>query len=239
MPLRAHRLDAAQAGLHHRLEWCRAELEGERSRVDACELEKVVDERREDADLLAEHGKGRRGLDEAVLERLEHGLHVRERRAEIVARPRHELTAGVEEPLQALRHLVERGGQVRYLGRPGLGRSHREVAAGESCGGVADALDRAHDRMCEHEPRDDRDGRRRRRDGENLHVVAHVERNPAGQENRSEREADRERCEPRQLQPEARQQAQQQHGQEADCEGEQTDRDRRADHRDGHHGTTR
>ena len=125
------RLDAAQAGLDHRLERCSAELEGERARVDACQLEEIVDERREDTDLLAEHGKGRLGLDEAVLERLEHGLHVGKRRAEIVARPRDELTASVEESLEALRHLVERGGQVGDLGRPRLGRSHREIAAGE------------------------------------------------------------------------------------------------------------
>ena len=62
----------------------------------------------------------RDGGGEAVLERLEHRLHVRERRAQVVARPCDELTAGVEQPLQVRGHLVQRRGELGDLGRPVL-----------------------------------------------------------------------------------------------------------------------
>ena len=45
-------------------------------------------------------------------------------------------------------------------------------------------------------------------DGEDLHVVAHVERDPAGEQHRGERQADRERGEPGELEPQAREEAQ-------------------------------
>ncbi len=71
-------------------------------------------------DLLAEHGHVLLGLAEAVLERLEHRLHVRERRPQVVARPGHELAAGVEESLELSRHLVEGRGELGDLGRSRL-----------------------------------------------------------------------------------------------------------------------
>ena len=69
------------------------------------------------------------GLAEAVLERLEHRLHVRERRSEVVARPGDELAACVEEASEVLAHLVEGGGELGDLGRAVLGRPGLEVAA--------------------------------------------------------------------------------------------------------------
>ena len=170
--------------------------------------------------LLAQDGKRRLGLDEPVLERLEHRLHVRERGAQVVARPGDELAACVEELLEARRHLVERAGEVGHLGRPRLRSADGEIAMGEPRRRVAHAIDGADDRAGEDEPGDDRDRRRRRRDGEDLDVVSHLERHPAGEQHRRERQADRESGESGELESEARQQAQQTHGHETDGEGQ-------------------
>ena len=79
------------------------QLERQRAGVDARELEEVVDEQRQAAHLLAERREVLGGLGEAVLERLEHRLHVRERRPQVVARPGDELAARVEELLERSR----------------------------------------------------------------------------------------------------------------------------------------
>ena len=98
---------------------------------------------RERAHLLAERGQVLVGLGEPVLDRLEHRLHRRERRAEIVARPRDELPAGVEEPLEACRHLVERAARGRRARRAALGRARAQVAARERAPRVAHRSTRA------------------------------------------------------------------------------------------------
>ena len=54
----------------------------------------------EDRDILA-------GVAETVLERLEHRLHVGERRAQVVARPGDQLAPRVEEATEICAHLVE------------------------------------------------------------------------------------------------------------------------------------
>ena len=77
------------------------------------------------------------------------------------------------------------------------------------------------------------------RDGEDLHVVAHVERDPAGQEHGRERQADRERGEARELEAQAREEPQEQDGHEADAERQGRHGDGRAQHRHGYHGATR
>src|SRR5436853_348995 len=80
----------------------------QRARIDARELEEVVDEPAQGAHLVAERGEVLVRRREAVLERLEHRLHRRERRPQVVARPRDELAARVEQLLELARHLVER-----------------------------------------------------------------------------------------------------------------------------------
>ena len=62
---------------------------------------------------------------------------------------------------------------------PRLGRAHREVAAREPRRRVADTLDGAHDRSGENQAGDDGDRRGGSRDGEDLHVVSHVEHQPS------------------------------------------------------------
>ena len=163
---------------------------------------------RQERDLLAEDGCRRSGVDEPVLERLQHRLHVRERRAEVVARPRDELPACVEQALEARGHLVERRGQVGDLGGPGLGRADAEVSRGELRGGVADALDRAR-RSTARGP-----GRRSRRRSPTPAETARIftsspmwNATQPGEQHRREREADGERGEAGELQPEAREEA--------------------------------
>ena len=75
-------------------------------------------------------------LDEAVLDRLEHRLHVRERRPEVVARPGHQLRPGVEQVLEPLRHRVERlrqRGQLPLLRCGAHARSGAAPKSGSRC----------------------------------------------------------------------------------------------------------
>ena len=87
---------APQAARDDRCDGQTVKLERQCARVDASELEQVVDEQGERVHLLAEHGHELVRRAESILERFQHRLHVRERRPEIVARPGHELTARVE-----------------------------------------------------------------------------------------------------------------------------------------------
>ena len=80
-------------------------------------------------------------------------------------------------------------------------------------------FDAPRDRRPEDEPGGDGGGCRGRGDGEDLDVVAHVEHDPAGEENDEEREQDREQREPDQLEPDRREQPQPDGGDEGDCRG--------------------
>ena len=71
------------------------------------------------------------GLGEPVLDRLEHRLHVRERRAQIVARPGDQLAPRVEEPLERRPPCVEGTCELGDLRRAVLGGACGQVAAGE------------------------------------------------------------------------------------------------------------
>ena len=123
----------------------RVQLERERAGVDPGELEEVVDEQRERrAPARASAGRYSSGLGEAVLERLEHRLHVRERRAQVVARPGDELAARVEEAARGSSaiSLNDAASSASSAG-PASGARAVEVAARELAGRVADAVDRA------------------------------------------------------------------------------------------------
>ena len=142
-------LDAPQRARHDRCDRKSEQLEGQHARVDARELEEVVDEDGEDTHLLAQHRHVLLGSRETVLERLEHRLHVGEGRPQIVARPRHELAPGVEEAPQVIADLVEGGGELGNLCRPSSGTRTSRIAARELDGRIANRLDRADDRACQ------------------------------------------------------------------------------------------
>jgi hypothetical protein len=119
-------------------------------------------------------------LGQPVLERLEHGLHRGERRAEIVARPRDELAPRVEQALDVLRHLVEGSRNLSDLGGPLEGRPHAQLAARQGRGRGAQAVERTQDRAAEEKPGADRRGRRGSRDRKNRQVVSGAEHDRAG-----------------------------------------------------------
>jgi hypothetical protein len=73
---------------------------------------------------------------ESILDGLEHGLHRRQRRTQVVARPGHQLATGVEELLHVPRHLVEGGPELGDLARPLVGSPRGEIAAGNVAGRV-------------------------------------------------------------------------------------------------------
>jgi hypothetical protein len=210
------------------------QLERERAGLDLPELEEVVDEPGEDAHLLSERGEVVRRLREPVLERLEHRLHVRERRAEIVARPGHELSPGIEDPCQGVAHLVEVARERCDLRGAVLRSARGEVASRELGCRPREPLDRPLDRPRDHERGHERHGGRCGADGEDLHVVAHVEHHPSGCEHDDEGEADREDGEPDEPQAQRRQPAQRERDREAD--GERCERD---DEPGLDHGTSR
>ena len=114
-------------------------------------------------------------------------------------------------------------GHVGNLVRPRLGGSDRQVAVRERNGGVANVVDRSRDRAGKEEAPDHRDRRRRREHGEDLHVVAHVEHDPAGEENDGERETDGEGSEPHELQAHRRERSQPQGEDQPDAERDQCD----------------
>ena len=119
---RTCRLRASASMLRSELETMGAtrkpvQLERERACVDSSELEDIVDEQGQRLYLLPEHGDVLVRGGEAVLDCLEHRLHVRERCPQVVARPRDELATRVEEPTEVVSHLVERRREVGDLGR--------------------------------------------------------------------------------------------------------------------------
>jgi len=96
------------------------------------------------------------------------------------------------------------------LGRSFFGRGHSEVAAGELGRRRAQAVDPAGDRPGEQQRGADRREGGGRRYGEDLHVGAHVEHDPAGQEYGGQRDGGGEEGEPRELEPHRRQHPEQQ-----------------------------
>jgi hypothetical protein len=223
-------LEAADARLDERADGDLLQLVLDRARVDARELEEVVDEQREPARLLVQRRKVLGRLRQPVLDRLEHGRHRGDRRAQVVARGRDELAARVEQALEALGHRVERAAQLCELARAALGGPNREVAARERGGRAAEPVDPVHDRAGDGERRDDGRCCGGRGHGEDLHVVAHVEHDPAGQEHGEERQHDREQREAGDLEPHGGQAAQRQGGDEPSRERRRGDRERQPDH---------
>ena len=127
------------------------------------------------------------GGDDPVLNRLEHRLQRGERRPQVVARPRDQLSACVEELLEFSRHLIEGEADLDELVGPRARRHPREVAARERRGGGTEAVERNRDRAgdeerCAHGH--ERGGPRDRQDDD---VGPHVEHRHPGQQNGRER----------------------------------------------------
>ena len=118
-----------------------------------------------------------------------------------MARPRDELAARVEEPLELRGHRVEGARELGELARARLVGARGEVAGRERASRRrAAAGSRLRSSAASEQRGADRDGRRRRRDGEDLHVVAHVEHRPAGEEDGGERQRHGEQREAGELQ---------------------------------------
>ncbi len=201
------RLEAAQARLDEPEQLRILQLQRQRAGVDARELEEVVDERPERPHLLAQRGQVVLGLREAVLERLQHRLHVRERSAQVVARPGDELGAGVEELLEPGGHLVEALGQLGELALAGSVGAGAQVTRREPVRGAAQRLDPAADRAHDAERRGDGCGGSCGGDPEDGQVVLGVEHDEPGEDDRAERQQHGEQREPGELQAERRQPA--------------------------------
>ena len=180
-------LETAHAVGDERWQLRLAQLERERARVDSSELEQIVDQRRERPCLLAQRRQVLVDRGEAVLDRFEHRLDRRHRRAQIVTGPGDELTARVEQRLDVPSHRVESLADVRELARPLRRRPGRQLPAGKLLGRRLQATDAPRDPR----PQQQRGGKRRRgrrgRDGEDLHVVVHVEHHQTAQNHRRER----------------------------------------------------
>ena len=223
------RQDSTRAGKRRLLE-----LEGESAGVDSSELEQVVDERAERPHLLAQRRQVPLRIGKPVLERLEHRLHVRERRPQVVARPGDELAARVEEPLDVGGHLVEARGELGQLGRAVLRGACRQVAASEGGRRRADALDRATDPASDEQRSGERGRRGRHRHEEDRHVVAGAEHRDAGERHGGEGQADGGERERDELQADAAETREQDSRDQPGAEGCD-----RHDDREGDHGAVR
>ncbi len=146
-----------------------------------------------------------------------------------MARGCDELAAGIEEGLEARCHVVERAAEVGELTRSGVRRTGGEVAGGDRRRRPGDGRCPG-DRGAEDEACRDRCGCGRCRDGEDLDVVAHVEHDPAREEDDGEREQDGEQRETDQLQPDGREEPQGDRRGESDGEREERDDERELDH---------
>ena len=147
-----------------------------------------------------------------------------------MARGGDELAAGVEEPLEVRGHLVERAAELRELARTAVGSARAEIAGRELLGGVAEPVDAPRDRGAEAERGRDGCGRGRGGHREDLHVVAHVEHHPAGQEHGEERDHDGEQREPGELEAHRRQEPERERGGERRGEGGARDGEGEPDH---------
>ena len=140
------RFEPAHTRFDERPELDDGQLICERARVDPCELEEILDQRREAPSLILQGSEVFRGVGEAVLDRFEHGGDRRDRGPQVVARGGDELAAGVEERLEVPRHLVERAPEVGKLARPVLGRTGCEIPRCEQRRRGSQALDTPGDR---------------------------------------------------------------------------------------------
>ena len=95
-------LEASDARLDEAGELGVAQLERRGACVDPRELEEVVHEAGEDPHLLVHRGQVALGPGDPILDRLQHRLQRRDRRAQVVTRPRDELAASVEDPVRGL-----------------------------------------------------------------------------------------------------------------------------------------
>ena len=124
--------DAAEARRDDVVQRGCAQLERQCAGVDARQLEEVVDEHGQPANLVAERGEIVLGLGQPVLECLEHRLHVRERCPQVMAGPGDELAASIEQLLEIRSHLVERLREVGNLGWSRLGRPNGQITVRQS-----------------------------------------------------------------------------------------------------------
>ena len=148
----------------------------------------------------------------------EHRLDRRHGRAQVVAGPRDELAARVEQLLEVGGHRVERLGEVLELSRRARGRAGFEVARGQLLGRALEAAYAARDAGPEEQRGDQRGRRAGGRDGEDLHVIVHVEHHEPSENHRREWQPDRQQREPGELQAHGRQPSQRQR--ERDARGE-------------------
>ena len=125
--------------------------------------------------------------------------------------------------------LNERASSASSRG-PSLVGARGEVAGRDRARGVPQPPDPRRDRGREQERGADRDRRGRGCDGEDLHVVAHVEHGPAGEEDDRERQRHGEEREARELRPDAREQAEREREAAPDEERGERDDDGEPDH---------
>ena len=205
------------------------EMKCERSGVDPGELEEIVDDCREQTHLLVEGREILLGLADSVGERLDHRLHRRERRLEVVAGPGDELPPGIKETFERAGHGVERCPELGKLGRAGFGRAARQIARGDLGRGRAKPFDRKNDPVAEQQRGKNSRACCRDRDRQDLRVGVHVEHDPAGREDGSKRKHDCEEREAGELEPDRRKEAERQRRSEPDskCRDGQEERDQR------------
>ena len=183
-------------------------------------------------DLVGERRHVLVGLGEPVVDRLDHRLHRGERRAQVVARPRDQLAARLEQPLDRVGHRVERVGHLGDLGRPARSDARDERSPAAS---LAEAFAQAVERRAD--PAREQERREHARRGPPPRTTARTSVSACisnitqpGGEHAGERQDHREQRERGELQPQRRQQPQQQRGDRADRDRSEREQDRELDH---------
>ena len=148
----------------------------ERPAAEAGEVEQIPDEALEPPRLPLDHRPRRRGLQDAVLERLGMPADRREGRLQLVADREEERALGVLRPVELLGEVVERRSEGRDLPRPGDRHGPGRLAARERPARGRHTCDRPGDGAGEHEG----DGRGEDGADEAGEAEAERERQPVG-----------------------------------------------------------
>ena len=148
-----------EAVVEQRLEVDLRDIQRHDARIEAREVEQVVDEQRHALDLNLQRREVQRRIADAVLERLGCRAQIGERRAQVVARCRHELALRAQEPVERGAHLVDDGRDLAQLGRPADRGARLQLTLGEALRGAPQRAQRQRDGARDEQRPDERRGR--------------------------------------------------------------------------------
>ncbi len=228
--MRASAAYSARQLVEQRLDLDLRHVQRHDARIEAREVEQIVDEQRHALDLNLQRREVRRGIAHAVLERLGGGAEVGERRAQVVTGGSHELALCPQEPVEGRAHLVDDRGHLAQLAGAGDRRTRLQFPLGEALRRAPERAQRQRDGARDEQRADERRGRRRRGDQRDERVVARVEHDQPRGDDGDQRQPRGQQGEAGEPQAERRQQPQRQTADDAGAQRAEREREREREH---------